>query len=888
VSGGRPVNSARTTAPAPAPAPASGPARSAVLLPLARARLDRQLTAGLSAPVTVVGAAAGWGKTMCAASWTAAGAGGREVAWVRLDPHDDDPVRFWSKLAAALAQLTGPAAAGAGRRDGAGSGGDPAEAFATAARLVERPVVLVLDDLQLITSVPVHAGLVRFAERPPPVLSLLVLTRRDPPWPLDRLRLAGLVAELSAPDLAFRADEAVELFAGLGLGVDQVQVARLVERTEGWPAGLRLAALQLRGRPDPDAVIDAFSGDHHGVAGYLITEVLAGQPAATVRVLERISVVDAVCPGLVDALTGRADGEDVLAELAAAHLVVPADGRPGRWYHLHRLLGDVLRSRPMPRRMRRDLHRRAAEWFRSAGLPFEAVRSATAGRLWAMAADLVGQHALGLILRGQAGRLEGVLAAVPRKELAGHVELGCCLAGARTVQGSDTEVVELLATARAGLDALADARAVRARLLLDLVEGAVARLHGRWDVIVAVYRAVPRDPVLLARLGLVGAELVPVVLDNMLGLAALLDEDLPTARCRLGAALAVDLSGPALSQLNAAAYLALVLCERGELDAAEERALEVVQRVSATGWEQAVQVIAAHLAMARVAMDRADLFEADDWLGRVARERVGRGEPHVRVLTALVRITRRVAVGQHEEALSFLRATLAPVDLAALPRGLRQSLLVTEATLLARLGDIAGARALLDDLHPPAGSSASLVRARLLLLLGDAAAAAAARRRAEPADHPRARVATGILDSVLALAEHDVERALDRIEDALTAAAPHTLRQPFLWEAAELRPLLERRLERGTVVPGFVVDLLERISGVPGAGDPARAWSDPLTEREHTVLRYLASTLSNAEIAAELYVSVNTVKTHQRALYRKLGVASRRAAVSRARVLDLL
>ena len=872
-----------------------------------RPRLHALLTAGLSGPVTLVAAAAGWGKTLLATSWTAAGAGGRPVAWVQLTarprvvgtPDYDEVTGFWGRLAGALGTVAGPRVAAALRPlttpdvggpalDGPALDDDPAAGFAAAARLVERPVVLVLDDFQEITSDAVHAGLVRLVEQAPPMLSLLVLTRRDPPWPLARLRLADLVAEVSAVDLAFRVDEAAELFARLGIDLDRGQVTRLVERTEGWPAGLRLVALHLRGRADAGSVVAAFSGDHHGIAGYLITEVLGGQPAELVRELEKISVVDPVTAGLTAALTGVQDGEQLLAELAAAHLVVPATDRPGRWYHLHRLLGDVLRSRPMSRRERRDLYRRAAEWFRGAELPMEAIRSATAGRLWPLAADLAGRHTVGWVLRGRAGELESVLAAVPRAELATHVELGCGLAGARIVRGNDAEVAELLAAARTGLDALPDARAARVRVLVDLIEGGRGRLRGDWGAVTARYRGVPRDPVALARLGLADAELVAVVVDNLLGVAALLDEDLPTADLRLRSALSVELAAPALPQLDAASYLAVLLCERGELDASRARALTVVAEAGSAGLEHAVQVVAAYLALARVALDRADLLEADDWLGRAAAAPAATAEPHVRVLTALVRAAAREAVGSRERALSGLRSIAAGTDLQVLPRALRQRVRLAEALLVARLGNAAAARALLDDQGPPASAATALASARLLLLLGDIPAAVAARRRAEPADHPRAGVDAGLVDAALALAAHDEDAALDRIEDALTTAASFALRRPFLTGAARLRPLLERRLERGTVVPAFVADLLGRMAGIPGIGDPSRARVDPLTEREHTVLRYLASTLTNAEIATELYVSVNTVKTHERALYRKLGAANRRDAVSRARVLDLL
>ena len=450
-----------------------------------------------------------------------------------------------------------------------------------------------------------------------------------------------------------------------------------------------------------------------------------------------------------------------------------------------------------------------------------------------------------------------------------------------------SEVADLLAGARAGLAALAERRARRARLLVDLVDGGLARVQGDWDAAAAVYRTVPVDPVVLAGLGLVDAVLVPVLVANILGSAALLGGDLPTADRHLMAALSVGLSTPALSQLNAAGYLSLLMCERGELDAAQARALAVVGRASAAGLERAGQVAGAYLTLARVALDRADLPEIDDWLGRVAELQAVAAEPHVRLVAALVLSAEREAIGDLEPALSGLRATAPEIDLASLPRALQQRWLLREATLLAHLGDPLRAHALLDGMGRARSAAVALDAARLLLLLGDQPAAVAARKRLEPADHRRGQVSISLIDTRLALAGGDEQAALDRLEDALAAAAPASLRRPFLVGASDLRPLLERRVERGTVVPAFAVDLLERMSRAPVATVEARrAVVDPLTDRERTILRYLASTLSNAEIAAELYVSVNTVKTHERALYRKLGVTNRRDAVGRARALD--
>jgi LuxR family maltose regulon positive regulatory protein len=855
-----------------------------------RPRLDPPVAAGSAVPVAVVAAAAGWGKTIFAASWLEAGAGRRGRVWVSLDEADDDPHAFWGAVASAVLPVVGGRAAEALRRVAAGAAGadELPGAVAAALRLAPDPIALVLDNLHEIRSPQVHRGLVRLVERPPPSLSLLVTTRRDPPWPLARLRLAGLVAEVRAADLAFRADEAAQLFMQLGVGVNGSQLERLVERTEGWPAGLRLVALHLKGVAGLEAAVSAFSGQDHSVAGYLLTEVLERESPEMIAFLETISVVDLVCADLADALTGRRDGARVLADCAASHLFVQAVGQPGRWYRLHRLIADILRARPASRRRRRDLHRRAAEWFRNNAMPLEAIHSAVAGELWPLAADLAGTHALKLIMAGRGRRLERMLARTPGTVLGVHPELAGALAGARVALGSDAEVAMLIGLGRAVNGAVSAGRAARAGVLLDLSASGLARIAGDWTAAVEAYRSVPVEPAALAALRMVGSEIVPVVVANNRGTAALWAGDLELAEQQLSAAVQVDLDGLVLAQLNAAGYHALLRLERGELDLAQAAARRVIDAACSAGLGLAVQSVGAYLTMARVALDRGGIQEADEWLERLADvEALGR-EPHVQLAAAVVLAARREAAGDREGALRGLRSQ---GDLASWrpPPGLRERWMVAEAALRARAGDGVAARELLERMGGATTNEGVLASARVHLLLGDLSAAAAIRAGAPRAVHVRGRVTAAVLDTLLAAAAGDEDRAIDRLEDALTAAMPWSLRRPFLAEAGPLRPLLERRIESGSAAPEFGLDLLGRMSEVsPAVTEARRALIDPITVREQTVLRYLASTLSNAEIAAELYVSVSTVKTHQRALYRKLGVAGRRDAVHRARLLHQL
>jgi LuxR family maltose regulon positive regulatory protein len=501
---------------------------------------------------------------------------------------------------------------------------------------------------------------------------------------------------------------------------------------------------------------------------------------------------------------------------------------------------------------------------------------------------MVGIHVVALAHQGHARSLERILRAVPVITVRAHPELAAGLAGARIIQGNSTDVAELLHAARAGTGRVQGRHAARARLLVNLAASGLARQDGNWQAAAAAQRAVPTDPAVLAGLGIAGAEILPVSVHNTLGIAALWTGDLANAEQHLRAAVETRLASPALAQLNAAAHRALLITEQGELNAAEVSALQVVSTASVAGWEHTAQVVGAYLAMARILLDRDDLGGIDDWLSRIADVQAVAPEPHIRLSAALVLAARREAAGDRERSLFGLRATLAELEGWSPPVPLREQRLGYEARLLARAGNLADARNLVEQMQPAATTAGALAAARLLLLLGDLPAAIGTRARVHAAPTPRTRTEAAVLDTLLALATGHQDQALDHLEEALGTAAPLALRRPLLAEA-DLQPLLPQRIERGTAAPAFALDLLERMPGVaPTVNEAKPALVDPLTERERTILRYLASSLSNNEIASELYVSITTVKTHQRAVYRKLDAKNRRDAVRRARTLRLL
>jgi LuxR family maltose regulon positive regulatory protein len=850
-----------------------------------RPRLHAQLTAD-PATCVLIAAPAGWGKTVLASSWLGTSATDSVAAWISLGPAQDDLRGFWTSVAAALIPVVGDRA-GAVLNAVVDDDLEQVPGKIAAALAVDgTAVVLILDNLHEVTALAVHESLLRLVRRPPRGLRLIVTTRRDPPWPLSLLRMAGVLSEIRASDLAFRADETRALLDQLGIDLDPVHVGRLVSRTEGWAAGLRLAALKLNSTPDPAGFVDAFSGDDHAVAAYLLDEVIDRLSPDLLGFLVRVSILEVVSADLADAMTGGSDGRATLTELARSNLFVQAVGTSGQWYRLHRLIADVLRARITRARTLRDLHRRAAEWHLHQAMPLEALRYALRGGIWPLAAELLGVHVLALAVRGNAREIDLLLTAVPREVLLSHAELAAGLAIARIMQGSPPDLSDLTAAAHAGVDRLPGPRAERLHVLLDLMEFGNGRARGDLLAVAAASRRIPQDPVAFADLGLTGWDLISLLVLGNGGMAEFWTGDLAAAEKHLRAAVDFDRSGGVLRpHLNAAAHLALLQCERGDLDAADTEALAVVGHATDVGWTVSAQVVAAYLTLAWVALDRDDRPGVDGWIDRVAEVEKVIPEPHVQLAAAALSALRRCDDGDPVGALSDLRLITARLAHNA-PPSVADCLTYVEADLLCRIGDLGNAGAALARLHGQSTRASARALARLHLYQGDPEAAA--REMAPfPDDGPtvRGQIDGAILRSLCA-APQDRAAALHWLDTALLAASPLGMRRPFLVPLPALRELISARIEGGTTAAPFAVDLVRRLSGHHSR--PTVALAEALTDREQHILRYLASTLSNAEIAAELYLSVNTVKTHQRMVYRKLGAAGRREAVRRAKELRLL
>ncbi|MEU1587540.1 LuxR C-terminal-related transcriptional regulator [Micromonospora sp. NPDC005710] len=938
----------------PAPGPPLLASRLTPAVPpqpvVARPRLLRRLDEGSTGPVTVVAAPAGWGKTTLLASWVRLGAAPPDVepgavvpdsgdlsvssaddpvsAWMSVESGDDAD-RLWAYLAAALRSATGSA------QDGPVPEGPPRpdqlEALAARLAAADRPVLLVLDDLHRVADPAALTGLEFLLRHAGRRLRLVIGARAGLHLPLHRLRLAGELTEIGPDELAFTDDEVADLLTAHAAALPATAVHRLRERTGGWPAALRIAALAVRAQPDPERWVAQFGGDQPEIAGYLHEEVLATLAPAEADLLRRTAVVDSVCADLAGALTGRPDAGQVLADLAGTGGLLHRDDTRPPWYRCESLLADLLRADlgRLPVDELRELHVRAADWYAGDGRPADALRHALAAGRWDLAGDLFVAHWPELT-RYDRDRVHAPASAPPPNEvIRADPEVALACAAERAYAGDLPAAAGHLRVAAGHAAGLPVPRRDRFLRLVTALELTVARLgDDRAEVRAAAARLLRTRPAeatpTRVPVGATGS--APTAggggaaddLDlraftgTALGLVELADGALPTARFVRARAAAREAGRPR-TELVAASRAALLLAVRGELRAAEQAARDSLGMPPCRGWScrldcgyayLALTVVAllrdqpeeaaANLALALPALDVAggwsgDPEIGDDWSAGAA------GEPVAAAVAALCRAhlhrdSGDPATGQRLLVLAreALADTPSAADLTALLRA-------AEAELRAARGDLDSARDLLtgaaDDGADP---GLAVAMAKVQLLAGDPAAAG---RTLPDWQAPAAtawplpvRLDAGLLDAVLAEGAGDGRRAGRILEQTLDLAGPQGCRRVFTRAAPQVRDLLAAHLDAGTAHFALVGDLV-RGAGQSTAGPavgPRGTLDEPLTERELTILRYLQSILSNVEIASELSLSVNTVKTHVRNIYRKLDATRRREAVRRARELRLI
>jgi LuxR family maltose regulon positive regulatory protein len=836
-----------------------------------RPRLHEALSAGTQRSLTLVSAPPGAGKTVLIASWVAAGAAPGTAAWVSLDPADADRHRFWRLVAAALGvRVPVP-------RRGDLSATLDALAHALARRT--KPAVLILDDFQEVEDCGAAIDLDRVLAQAPPALRLVLVTRQDPPLRLPRLRLSGRLSEIRQSDLAFTEHEAAQLFKRTGADLTAHEASRLWQRTEGWAAALRLAALALHDHPEPEARVSACSASDQTLADYLVGEVLDRQRPEVRSFLLRTSIVDALTGELADALTDGTGGGARLAELVRRNAMVTPLGGTGGWFAYHPLLRDLLRAQLSAERPDepRTLHHRAASWLAAHGHEREALRHADAADDPDLVAGIVRDRWTELVIEGELGTVRKLVDRVAPERLAADPEIALAGVAGHAAMGQLGRAAELLALAEAASPTDPEGR-------LTLLRAAARLYHRRLagDDAVTELRALrelagePHDDpgiqaLLLAVLGV----------SELWG--APHDEAIDALEAAVAAAVAERRS---FLEIVAGGHLALALAFAGRMRRSTEQAEAAVALAGSGGDDASPTTAAAHLALAIAQREWLDSAGAARSLDVAEAGLRGSPERGLHLAVALERSRLLLDAGQPSAAATALRVGHFRLGGHPVPGAIRSALRAQEASVFLALGQEERARVALEPSDAP---ELALVRARMCLLDEDPAGALECLSEPSPtAATATTRVETDALRAVAHDGLLDHARAATAIERALNAAEPHDLQRCLLDAGPSLLPVLHRHV-RGSTAHGALVAELVAVLERGAAGRAALPLlAEALTDRELAILRYLPTIMSNREIARQLYVSVNTVKTHLKQVYRKLGVTSRRAAIDRARELHLL
>ncbi|HWI02064.1 MAG TPA: LuxR C-terminal-related transcriptional regulator [Propionibacteriaceae bacterium] len=886
---------------------------------VARRRLSERLNRVVESKLTLVSAPAGFGKTTLLTEWlTAATAERPSAAWLSLDRRDNDPALFWAYLVAAI--KTAAPEVGAGALSLLETPQPPIEAVLASLlndlQAVPNELVLVLDDYHVLDAGAVQEAMGYLLEHLPPQIHLVIAGRADPALPLAGLRARGELVEIRAADLRFTPDETeTYLNEMMGLVLTASDVATLEGRTEGWIAALQLAALSMQGRDDVAGFIAGFAGDDRYIVDYLAEEVLQRQPAEIHDFLLQTSILDRLSGPLCDAVTGRHDGKAMLTALERGNLfLVPLDDHR-RWYRYHHLFADVLQAHLQDEQSSKvpELHRRASGWYEQNGEPSEAIRHAMAAADFQRAADLLERAIPAMRRSRQETTLRSWLRALPDEVVRARPLLTVGLVGALLGTGEVDGVEPWLRDAERWLETTSGMRDPSEAPSPEMVvvdQEEFRRLPGA----IAMYRA---------GLALAQGDLPGTMQHARRALSLSSDDELSRAGAAglLGLALwgAGDLeagytsyadcmaglwrTGHIADTLGCAIALADIRRAQGRLGDAMRIYEQALQRAAEPGGSVLRGTADMYVGMSEVHRERDDLDAARQLLSRSQElgEHLGLRQNPYRWRVAMARV--REAEGDLTGAFHLLGEAerLYVSDLFPNVRpvpAMRARVLVAQG----RLGD---ALAWADEQRLSVDDDLSYLRefehitlARVLL----------ARYQEEQAEASISEV-IGLLDRLLRAAEEgfrtgsvleilvlqalahqargDAPAALAFLERALALAEPEGYFRIFLDEGAHLAALLRAAGKKGGV-QSYVRRLLAALNRTEDSKPARQDLIEPLSDRELDVLRLLGSDLDGPDIARELIVSLNTVRTHTKNIYAKLGVNNRRAAVRRAAELGLL
>jgi LuxR family maltose regulon positive regulatory protein len=862
---------------------------------LQRPRITKQIAQGTRwCPLTVVTGPLGAGKTMALALWAATAPG--PAAWVTLDKYDNRPGVFWSYVVAALRRsgVAMPKTLNAATR---GRGAEHPFLLRLAAALAAQdpPVTLVVDDFHLLTEPRVLSGLDFLLRNAGAGLHLAAASQAAPPLPLHRYRLAGELAEIRADDLAFTVAEAGQLLARHGCELSAGSLETLMRHTEGWAAGLRLAAISLAAHPGPDRFVAELVAEDSALTGYLVTEVLDTQPRDAREVLLKVSILEQVNAEIAAELTGNEQAGQILAALAHANAFVQPIG--GGWYRFHTMFAEVLTRKlrlEHPDRVQ-AVHRRAAEWYERNGRLTEAVRHAAQARDWPLAARMViDELAIGEIIEPRGGRsMADEFAVMPVSETWVEPHPYLVSAAVALSAGRPEPAAAALDASEKAFERVAAGQRDAARLAAALIRFASSRRTGD---LTAAAEAAARAEALVSRIP--GDRLTqhPGIRARVLaarGFAELWSGRFDEAAGVLEAGAAVAAPGEERERLGCLSHLALAEALRGRLGRAAELACQATAVGEGDGRPRQEQgpgpaALAAlawvHLERHELREERSTLKQLDTALGLSPDRLVG-------VVACLVAAWDSLAAGHTEAAAQFVARARSG---RSVPAWLEQRLNLAESQALASAGDIEGALAAAKRADCDSSPEAAVTLARAWAAAGDgdnARAALAPVLAAREGVPDRVRLQACLVAAQVSYHDGDRARGRRSLAQAWRLAEREQVRLPFAVERAWIAPALQRDPEWAGAHHNLVTLVMPYVRSPARPDGPDEALipeSEPLTERELQVLRHVSSMLTTAEIASELYISTNTVKSHIKHICHKLAATHRGEAVRRARQLQLI
>ena len=844
---------------------------------VSRPRLLEQLNQGLHRKLTLISAPAGFGKTTLVSEWIAAS--NHSVAWLSLNNEDSDPSRFLTYIIAALQQVEEAIGVNLLRKLQSSPPTPPESILIPLLNdIVAIPIdfVLVLDDYHLVDSPPVDQALTFLLENLPPQMHLVITTRVDPNLPLARLRAKNQLTELRASDLRFNSTEAARFLNQImSLNLSEEDITVLGNRTEGWIAGLQLAAISMQGDKDTANFIKSFTGSHRYVLDYLIEEVLDQQPESIREFLFQTAILNQLNGSLCNALTGHDNSQENLNYLEQANLfLIPLDNER-HWYRYHHLFVEFLRERLQQKDPEHiaEYQTRASEWYEENGFELEAFHHAVAANDIERAERLVEGDGIHMHFRGAGAEVLNWLASLPATALNARPSLWVLFASTLLFVGQHTEVEKKLQAAEAALqDSIVDDTTI------DLV-GRIASLRATLAVIQNDVETIIAES-LRAQEHLHPDNLTFRISTSFtLGTAYLFQGDRTAARRAF--VETISIGGDSIYAIAATINVGRIQETNNQLALATktyENSLHLAgdppQPITCEGF----------LGLARIHYEWNDLDTAEKY-----------GQQCLQMTQQMDNVDSFASYG-----IFLSKMMLAREDVSSAVTVLKEAEeYVRQNNFEFRMSDVAAAQVLAllqgGDLEEAAqlaethGLPVSL--ARVHLAKGDPSSALALLEKSHQQSKglPDEQLRVLVLQAIAYQAQGELDKALLALKDAMILAEPNGFIRIFVDEGPEMAQLLSEAKTRG-IISSYASKLLAVIEAEKQFHDPlpAQGLVDPLSKRELEILALLATGLKNQEIADQLFISLNTVLYHNKNIYNKLGVKKRTLAIIKARELNLL